>query len=364
MGNSLKMKKHDRPKELVIDNNDLKQAKQMWYKKVQYDMYKQELIDLKKCGYVKTSSPLYQLSPFINDEGIICMKGRIPNYNPIILSQKHKFTHLLINQYHIENLHIGVDEVISNLRENFWIPSCRMLVRSVFKNCLKCKLRKPKIEPVIMGDIPKIRSERCIYPFTYTGIDFFGPMMIKQGRTYVKNWGSLFTCMTTRGIHIELYYLLHCLRLLILPLTYVSCDKDDLKPISPNDIILLRKNQSQFDIKMEYNYSPKQTWKFAHKIADEFWSRWMKEYRPTLLKRNKWHDNKKNPNFQVGDLVLVLDDNMIRGKYLRGIVEKVFPDKNGNVRVASIKTSTGILKRPIVKLAKIQISQGLEDVIV
>ena len=40
-------------------------------------------------------------------------------------------------------------------------------------------------------------------PFPYVGIDFFGPLYVKQGRSTVKHYGCLFSCLTVRATHIE-----------------------------------------------------------------------------------------------------------------------------------------------------------------
>lgn len=54
-----------------------------------------------------------------------------------------------------------------------------------------------------MADLPMDRTMPGKPPFTYVGMDCFGPFYIKRGRSQVKRYGCLFTCLTIRAIHIE-----------------------------------------------------------------------------------------------------------------------------------------------------------------
>jgi len=54
-----------------------------------------------------------------------------------------------------------------------------------------------------MADLPSDRLTPDEPPFSYVGIDFFGPLHVKQGRSTVKHHGCLFSCLTMRATHIE-----------------------------------------------------------------------------------------------------------------------------------------------------------------
>jgi uncharacterized protein DUF5641 len=92
-------------------------------------------------------------------------------------------------------------------------------------------------------------------------------------------------------------------------------------------------------------------WQLTQQMFQHFWHRWSTEYLTTLQQRYKW----KFPlaNLNVGDLVVVKDDNLPPTKWQMGRIIMVHPGDDGNVRVATVKTQTGEYKRPVVKLCPI-----------
>ena len=57
--------------------------------------------------------------------------------------------------------------------------------------------------PPIMADFPLERLANQSPPFTNTGVDYFGPFYVALHRNIEKRWAFLFTCLTTRAVHIE-----------------------------------------------------------------------------------------------------------------------------------------------------------------
>ena len=54
-----------------------------------------------------------------------------------------------------------------------------------------------------MAKLPEERISPHEPPFMYVGVDYFGPIEVKQRRSRVKRWGCLFACLTVRAIHVE-----------------------------------------------------------------------------------------------------------------------------------------------------------------
>lgn len=78
-------------------------------------------------------------------------------------------------------------------------------------------------------------------------------------------------------------------------------------------------------------------WKRVQHLANVFWSRWRKEYLPTLQPRRKWQD--KSRNLQEGDLVLLCSKDAPRNDWPLARVTKAQPDRDGKVRKVDLITA-------------------------
>ena len=96
------------------------------------------------------------------------------------------------------------ESTLSKVREKLWIPQIRVLTRFILGRCILCKRLNAK--PMIQQMAPLPRSRVMAYkpPFSYLGMDLFGPLYVKHGRSMAKRWCCLFTCLNTRTIHLEL----------------------------------------------------------------------------------------------------------------------------------------------------------------
>ena len=91
----------------------------------------------------------------------------------------------------------------SVLNMKYAILGLRRLLRSIEKQCVTCRKRKASTIQPIMSDLPVERLGYKQPPFNHTGVEYFGPLYVPVRRSTEKNWGFLFTCLTTRAVHLE-----------------------------------------------------------------------------------------------------------------------------------------------------------------
>ena len=98
--------------------------------------------------------------------------------------------------------HAGHGHTLAKLREKYWITGANAAVHHLISNCATCRCNRAPVAEQKMADLPKGRATPAP-PFTYTGVDYFGPYVIKEGRKELKRYGCLFTCLESRAVHIE-----------------------------------------------------------------------------------------------------------------------------------------------------------------
>ena len=89
------------------------------------------------------------------------------------------------------------------LQQEYWIIGLRNALRKIKSRCIKCRHRNANPIHPPMADLPRERLDEHVFPFTHTGVDYFGPFEVKFLRRTMKRWCCIFTCLTTRAVHIK-----------------------------------------------------------------------------------------------------------------------------------------------------------------
>ncbi|CAM1329635.1 Uncharacterised protein r2_g3881 [Pycnogonum litorale] len=123
----------------------------------------------------------------------------------IIMPKGNTVNKFIIKEAHDVG-HVGIEHVLSRVRQKFWLIRARPAIKGVLNECFICRLRWKKTESQKMADLPPDRLEADTPPFSNVGTDCFGPLYVKRRRVTVKRYGCLFTCLTIRAVHVEVLY--------------------------------------------------------------------------------------------------------------------------------------------------------------
>ncbi|XP_055634159.1 uncharacterized protein LOC129774446 [Toxorhynchites rutilus septentrionalis] len=418
---------------------------------------------------LNSDSKLFKLSPFLDNNGVLRVETRISlaafasydTRNPIILPRYHRVTKLIILWYHQKLLHGNMETVINELRQRFHVSNLRTVVRGAVKECLHCRVSKAVPSVPRMSPLPAARLGAFFRPFTFVGLDYFGPMTVRVGRSNVKRWVALFTCLSIRAVHLEVvhslstesckmavrrfvarrgspseiysdnatnflgasnelrneirsingniaetftnsntkwlfippasphmggawermvrsvkvaFYAISTTKLpteevfgTVLveaesivnsrPLTFVPLDEENQEALTPNHFLLMNSNGVVQPSKTidDPDAVCRSDWDYCRRMVDLFWRRWIREYLPIISRRTKWFGEVKPVKQE--DLVIIIDDRKRNG-WMRGRVLQVQMGQDGRVRQAWVQTSTGVLRRPVAKLAVLDLGSG------
>ena len=192
-----------------ITAKELSDTTMLWIKASQQLEYFEEITNLTSKSPKRTLL-VRQLRLFLDSRGFLRCGGRIHNAAiselakfPYLLSPKHHITRLIVYATHERIHHSGVSSTVTAIRQLYWIPAIRVYVRKLLRRCVTCVRLTGK--PYRLPDPPpllKTRTEDPI-PFSVCGVDFTGAMYVREGEGERKVYICLFTCATTRAVHLE-----------------------------------------------------------------------------------------------------------------------------------------------------------------
>lgn len=456
-----------------LTREEIAMAKQTLIKCVQEHEFAVEIKALKKGKSIPTESKLLSLNPFVDDDGIVRVGGRIRSSelaysakHQILIPAKHPFTRLLIRYFHCISLHSGVEGTLAAIRQEYWPIAGRSTVRGIVRECVTCFKVNPRLSQTLMGSLPKHRSSIAM-PFVNCGIDYCGPFHLKtsnrRNAPIQKAYGAIFVCCATTAIHCELvtslsteafiaalkrfiarrgkvqnmysdngtnfvgannelkkihqqhmkdcdkintafaqegikwhfippnsphfgglweasvksvkrhlkkiagnanlnyeelYTLLVQIEAILnsRPITPISSDPSDFEYLTPGHFLIGR----PLTAVVEENFSCTpfnrlSSWERIQQMRQHFWSRWQREYLSRFQQRTKWK-NSKGPPVNVGQLVVIQDDNAPPLQWKMGRITSVHPGEDGVVRVATVKTQCGEVRRAITRLCVLPIN--------
>ena len=205
----------DRKAGMELSPEEIKDAEEEIVSLAQREAFHEEYAALSLGKLIPRKSQLIKLNPCIDEDGVIRCDGRLrfaeflpyDTRCPIILPRGHWVTKLIVKNYHERANHAaGVNFILCQLSERFWIIAAREEIREWDHECNECKKRRNKPACQIMAPLPKTRLRFTFRPFAQTAVDFAGPLYTVQGRRKPrqKRWLCLFTCLETRAVHLEM----------------------------------------------------------------------------------------------------------------------------------------------------------------
>ena len=433
-------------------------------KAAQEDTYGEDIIHLRKGKKLRKTSPLFKLNAFVDSDGLVRVGGRLrrgdltlEECHPIVIPGKHHVATLLVRHLHARAQHQGRTFTQGIIRSSgYWIVGGSRLVNRVINQCVKCRKLRARNQQQKMADLPVDRLT-VAPPFSYVGLDVFGPWKVTARRTRgglaeSKRWAVIFTCLAVRAVHIEviesmdasnfinalrrflairgpakrlrsdcgsnfvgarnelqvslkpedvnsvrtflfnegcewvfnpphashmggswermigvarkiLNSMLHDLApgnlthevlttlmaevsaiINARPLVPISTDPEAPEVLTPASL-LTQKSTSLTAPPGDFNSKDllRSQWRRVQHLADNFWSRWRKEYLAAIQLRRKWQCD--CPDLEVGNVVLLRSKDTGRNSWPLARITKTYKSPDGKVRSVEVATAVNGQRR-------------------
>ena len=230
---------------------EIQNAHNLWITFVQESDFQDVLSALRAKQPCPKTSKVLALHPQIRQDGILVAGGRLAlsitlpeqTKHPVLLPQKNKLVEAYVSHVHRGHGHPGPEQTLAIIRNKYWLVNSRREVRRILQKC-KCYRQRARHFTQIMAPLPDYRTDASTpQAFLYTALDMFGPISVRnqpfpkpiysqdletrktsrkaaqsakrdlkdlatqeeaeEADKPYKAWGLLFTCLKTRGVHME-----------------------------------------------------------------------------------------------------------------------------------------------------------------
>lgn len=139
------------------------------------------------------------------------------------------------------------------------------------------------------------------------------------------------------------------------PLSYVEEDVQ-LPLLTPNMLQFGRPNLlPDPEARHQENPDLRKRARYLARCKDVIWKRWSAEYLRGLRERHNMKHNKRQMSLTSGDVVIIKGDEKNRGQWRLGIVDELFPGRDGVIRAVKLRAGKSYLERPLQHLYPLEL---------
>ena len=118
-------------------------------------------------------------------------------------------TEIILRDEHLRLQHCEQQQLLFAIRQKYWPIAGGHEARKVVRSCVPCFRYRPKTPKIIMGQLLESRLNVQDYPFQTTGVDYAGPIKIKESKRrgnipIHKVYIAVFTCFASKAVHLKL----------------------------------------------------------------------------------------------------------------------------------------------------------------
>ena len=183
-----KLKAEDRLR-TPLTASEIRNTEMVAIRRSQRDSFPIDIDALKANKRLQVKGRLSSLLPYLDEEQLLrveCHLRKAPvssdARNPLILHPKHHITRLIVMHHNLRLYCTSNKHVLNELRQKYWILKGLATVQRISSICPSCRRKGVQPVPPVTADLPDSRLGYQLPPITNRGVDYFGPILVRNGR--------------------------------------------------------------------------------------------------------------------------------------------------------------------------------------